>query len=111
MALVAAHADRVDETRLALLEQEVATAVLAAESLRATTQALGAERNSFAAENVLPRIGRTQAALAAGHLTSALTELADVTRAFGGQPIYGTVNDFDAWMTDRAATLTLDPNW
>ncbi|MDD9377734.1 hypothetical protein M8Z33_13910 [Streptomyces sp. ZAF1911] len=41
----------------------------------------------------------------------ALTELAALTRQFGGQPVYGTQEEFDAWMLDASTSLTLDPNW
>lgn len=34
-----------------------------------------------------------------------------MTRDFGGRPIYGTVEEFDRWMADENAGLSLNPNW
>ncbi|MFG2875234.1 hypothetical protein ACGFYU_09535 [Streptomyces sp. NPDC048337] len=111
IALLAARADAAAEARIRLLEQEAATAVLMADALRRTTEQLGRERNAYVAHKVLPRFGRVQAALAGDQPTEALADLAALTREFGGQPLYGTQEEFDVWMLDETTSLTLNPNW
>ncbi|WP_407838079.1 hypothetical protein ACE1OC_19525 [Streptomyces sp. DSM 116496] len=110
IAVVAARADAAAEARVRLLEQEAATAVLVADALRRATERLAGERNASVAREVLPRFGRVQSALAGDRPALALTELAVLTRQFGGQPVYGTQEEFDAWMLDGSTSLTLDPN-
>ncbi|MFZ3499115.1 hypothetical protein ACODT5_38895 [Streptomyces sp. 5.8] len=111
IAVIAARADAAAEARVRLLEQEAATAVLMADALRRATERLAGERNAYVAREVLPRFGRVQAALACDRPARAVAELAALTRQFGGQPVYGTQEEFDAWMLDESAPLTLDPNW
>ncbi|WP_239331804.1 hypothetical protein [Frankia sp. CiP3] len=111
VAIVAARADGVDEPRLQLLEHELMTAVATTAALGDAAEALGRERNAYVAEIVLPRLARVQATLATADPAQALVELAEVTRAFGGQPIFTTMDEFDRWMADRDAVLSLDPNW
>ncbi len=59
---------------------------------------------------MLPQLTRAYT-LAASDPAWAVVELAEVTRAFGGQPIFTTMDEFDRWMADGDAVLTLDPNW
>lgn len=110
IALLAARSDSAAEARIRLLEQEAATAVLMADALRRATEELAAERNAHVAREVLPRFGRVRSALAGDRPAEALAELAALTRQFGGQPVYGTQEEFDAWMLDGSAVLVLDPN-
>jgi hypothetical protein len=111
LALVAARASSADQDRLEVLEREITTAVLTLDELRRTTEELGAERNAYATETVLPRFDFVQAALVEGHPDTALVELATMIGDFGGRPIYGTVEEFDLWMVDENAGLSLNPNW
>ncbi|GGY42228.1 hypothetical protein [Streptomyces tanashiensis] len=111
IALVAARADAAAEARIQLLEREVATAVVMADALHRATGQLGEERNSCVAREVLPRFRVVRDALAGDRPDLALAELAELTRRFGGRPVYGTQQEFDAWMLDESATLVLDPNW
>ncbi|WP_137988408.1 hypothetical protein [Streptomyces vilmorinianum] len=111
IAVVAARADAAAEARVRLLEQEAATAVLMADALRRATERLAKERNAYVAREVLPRFGRVQIALAGDRPAQALADLAELTRQFGGQPVYGTQEEFDTWMLNESTSLTLNPNW
>ncbi|MEU6165988.1 hypothetical protein [Streptomyces tanashiensis] len=70
----------------------------------------GAGAATFAQE-VLPRFRVVRDALAGDRPDLVLAELAELTRRFGGRPVYGTQQEFDAWMLDESATLVLDPHW
>ncbi|WP_322763316.1 hypothetical protein [Frankia sp. Cr2] len=109
-AIVAARADGVAESALRLLERELLTSAATAALLRDEAEALGGERNAYVAAIVLPQLTRAYT-LAASDPARAVVELAEVTRAFGGQPIFTTMDEFDRWMADGDAVLTLDPNW
>ena len=36
--------------------------------------------------------------------------LTELTRTFGGQPLFCTVDEFDRWMADHDIVLVLNPN-
>ncbi|MCU1483163.1 MAG: hypothetical protein JWQ19_3949 [Subtercola sp.] len=110
-ALAAARADRLAEERIAILEAETAAAVMTAAALGDAVEALGAERNAFVTATVLPQLSGALTSLAAARTDDALGRLAEVTRQFAGHPVFCTMAEFDAWMRDPFATLTLDPNW
>ncbi|UOY03723.1 hypothetical protein [Blastococcus sp. PRF04-17] len=110
-ALAAVREDQLPEERIAVLEAETAAAVFTASALGDAVEALGAERNAFVATTVLPQVAGALESLAGAGTDDALHQLAAVTRQFAGQPVFCTMAEFDAWMRDPFATLTLDPNW
>ncbi|WP_456598798.1 hypothetical protein [Blastococcus sp. SYSU DS0616] len=110
-ALAAARERGLAEERIAVLEAETAAAVFTASALGDAVEALGAERNAFVTTTVLPQVAGALESLAVAGTDDALRQLTAVTRQFAGKPVFGTMAEFDAWMRDPLATLTLDPNW
>ncbi|MGH9011594.1 MAG: hypothetical protein ACRDYF_17385, partial [Acidimicrobiia bacterium] len=110
LAVLAAAADRADEARLARLEAEVAVTVALSASLRRSVVELAAEHNAYVAEEVLPRLAAAEEALRSPEPDGAIVQLADLVRAFGGQPLFVSMDEFRRWMLDPSSVLTLDPN-
>jgi hypothetical protein len=110
LALTAAAADRADEARLARLEAEVAVTVALSASLRRSVADLAAEHHAYVADEVLPRLAAAEEALRSHAPDGALAQLADLIRAFGGQPLFVSIDEFRRWMLDPTSVLALDPN-
>lgn len=99
------------EERLAVLEDETASAIATALLLSDVEQALGAERNAYVAATVGPLLDDALIAVTSADPQEGLKRLAEVARCFNGRPLFMTVEEFDAWMADPTASLTLNPNW
>jgi hypothetical protein len=111
LAIVAARADRADLDLLAVLEAEAMTTAATAAVLREATRALGEEQGTYVTRVVLPELAHVHAILGSPDPAGAVGELATATRTHGSQPIFTTIDEFDRWMADHDAPLTLDPNW
>ncbi|MCI2238008.1 hypothetical protein MO973_38120 [Paenibacillus sp. TRM 82003] len=107
--------DRLDEDRIEVLEDETSTALATALLLGQAERALGERRNAHVTATVSPLLDDALIALTdAGpgvHPDEALKRLGEVARCFSGQPLFVTVDEFDAWMADPVASLTMNPNW
>ena len=57
---------------------------------------------------VLPRLDRLSKTMASGGTNEILDDLAGITRAFGGKPLFVTMEEFEAFMANDDLTLTLD---
>ena len=99
------------EERLAVLEDETASAIATAFLLSDVEQALGAERNAYVTATVGPLLDDALIAVTGTEPQEVLKRLAEVARCFNGRPLFVTVEEFDAWMADRTASLTFNPNW
>jgi hypothetical protein len=108
-ATEAARADALDEQCIALLEAETLDAVAAAARLSGAETELGGERNAYVTATVVPLLDDALLAIAEGS-GNAVELLADLATAFAGQPLFCTVDEFDAWMSDDDLALVLDPN-
>lgn len=98
MALVAARQDQADEARLRELEAQLLIATALTEELSALTVQIGAERNSYLAEVVMPQLDVARRALMLEDDDEVLTRFADIVNAFGGKPLFATMAEFDVWM-------------
>jgi len=115
-ALSAARADLaagevVDEELLAVLADETACAIATAILLGEAERALGAERNAYVSATVSPLLDDALIAVTSASPEEALKRLAEVAHCFNGQPLFVTVEEFDAWMGDPTTSLMLNPNW
>jgi len=110
MALAEARAVGAEESRIAALEREVAEGVAWSGLAGEVATALGAERDVQVAETLLPLLHASQLTIAACDWDGALAELSALTAAFGGQPLFCTLAEFDALMADEDLVLVLDPN-
>lgn len=101
----------VDEALLVALEDETASALATAILLGEAERALGEERNAYVSATVGPLLDDALIAVTSADPQEVLKRLAEVARCFNGQPLFVTVDEFDAWMADPMTSLTLDPNW
>jgi hypothetical protein len=101
----------VDGELLDALEDEAASALATAILLGEAEGALGAERNAYVSTTVGPLLDDALIAVACAGPEEVFKRLAEVARCFNGQPLFVTVDEFDAWMADPSAPLTLNPNW
>ncbi|WP_432563981.1 hypothetical protein [Kineococcus sp. SYSU DK003] len=99
------------EERFAVLEDETASAIATAILLGEAERELGAERNAYVSATVGPLLDDALIAVTSAEPDEVLKRLAEVARCFNGQPLFVTVQEFDAWMADATTSLTLDPNW
>jgi len=100
-----------DEELLTALEDETASAIAIAILLGEAERALGEERNAYVSATVGPLLDDALVAVTTADPDEALKRLAEVARCFSGQPLFVTVDEFDAWMADPEQSLTLNPNW
>ncbi|WP_432492586.1 hypothetical protein [Kineococcus auxinigenes] len=110
-ALAAARTERLDDERMQVLDDEAATAVATALLLGQAECALGEQRNAYVTSTVSPLLDDALIAVTSAGPDEALKRLSEVTRCFSGRPLFVTVEEFDAWMADPLASLTMDPNW
>ncbi|GAB7192135.1 hypothetical protein NUM3379_28440 [Kineococcus sp. NUM-3379] len=110
-AITAARADHLDEERIEALEDEAATALATALLLAEAEHALGEQRNAHVTTTVSPLLDDALIAATTASPEEALKRLTEVARCFSGQPLFVTVDEFDAWMADPMTTLTMNPNW
>lgn len=108
-AVEAAREDALEEERIAVLEAERHEAVATALRMREAVQDLGRERDAYLTAVVAPQLDAALLAVLEGS-DDAVALLADLTSAFAGTPVFGTVDEFDAWMRDPDVVLVLDPN-
>ncbi|WP_432489375.1 hypothetical protein [Kineococcus sp. SYSU DK018] len=101
----------IDEERIAVLEDETATAIATAMLLADAERALGEERNAYVTATISPLLDDALIAVTNAGPDEALKRLSEVARCFTGQPLFVTVEEFDAWMADPSTSLTMDPNW
>ncbi|MER5201888.1 hypothetical protein [Streptomyces sp. NPDC002825] len=92
-----------------LLERELLTASLATGLLGTATSALGPR--TYASAVVLPALETARNHLTGPDPATALSALSTLTATESGRPVFLTPEEFDVWMSDEAAPLTLDPNW
>jgi len=106
----AARNARLGDDLIAALEDEaaaIATAMLLGEPERA----LGEERNGDISATISSLLDDALIAVTGADPDEALKRLADVARCFSGQPLFVTVDEFDAWMADPLTSLRMNPNW
>jgi hypothetical protein len=108
-AVAAAKQDGLEEERIALLEAEAAAAVETAVLLSEAERALGEEHNAYITATVAPLLDDALIAAAAGD-EDVVKRLGQLAQSFVGQPVFGTVEEFDLWMSDPLTSLTLNPN-
>jgi hypothetical protein len=96
---------------LAVLEDETASALATAILLGEAERALGEERNAYVSATVGPLLDDALIAVTSAGPDEVLKRLAEVARCFNGQPLFVTVDEFDAWMADPMTSLTMNPNW
>lgn len=101
----------IDVELLAALEDETASALVTAILLGEAERALGEERNAYVSATVGPLLDDALVAVTSAGPDEVLKRLAEVARCFNGQPLFVTVDEFDAWMGDPTTSLTLNPNW
>ncbi|NAZ74292.1 hypothetical protein GTQ99_02475 [Kineococcus sp. T13] len=106
-----AAGEDLDAELLAALEDETASALATAILLGEAERALGEERNTYVSATVGPLLDDALIAVTSAGPDEALKRLAEVARCFTGQPLFVTVDEFDAWMADPMTSLTLNPNW
>jgi hypothetical protein len=111
MSLVAARYDRRSNARTQDLELELLTAAALSEELAALAIHIGVERNAYLSDTVIPRVNAARRSLLLEQDDAVLQHFADTVAAFGRTPLFVTMTEFDAWMTDEDIPLTLDPNW
>ena len=87
----------------------IATALT--EELAALTVHIGAERNAYVANVVMPQLDEARRALLLEDEDEVLGRFSDIVATFGGEPLFTTVAEFDAWMADQDSVLVLDGNW
>ncbi|MGY1763054.1 hypothetical protein ACI79G_15490 [Geodermatophilus sp. SYSU D00779] len=80
---------------------------VAARELREGESALATYEVGFRAQ-VLPRLHRLQSAVATGRPDEVLSDLAGITRSYLGTPLFASLAEFDALMSDQDFTLVLD---
>lgn len=110
MALVAARQDQADERRLRQLEAELLTAAALTEELAQLTTHLGRERNAYVATGVMPKLDAARRALLLDDDDDVLRCFGEIVSAFGREPLFTTLVEFDVWMRTTEA-LVLDGNW
>ncbi|NIZ91385.1 hypothetical protein [Kineococcus rubinsiae] len=103
--------ESVDADLLALLEDETACAIATAMLLGETERALGDARDAYVSATVGPLLDEALNAITSASPEEALKRLGEATRCFDGQPLFVTVDEFDAWMADPTTSLTMNPNW
>ena len=101
----------IDAELLAALEDETASAIATAILLGEAERALGEERNAYVSATVGPLLDDALIAVTSAGPDEVLKRLAEVARCFNGQPLFVTVDEFDAWMADPTTSLMLNPNW
>jgi hypothetical protein len=94
--------------RAHLLERELLTASLTSGLLGSAASALGPATHASAV--VLPGLKAVREQLAGTDPAAALSDLAALTAAEAGRPVFMTPEEFDAWTTSEDAPLVLDPN-
>lgn len=109
LALAAGRLAEIDEARFEQLEAEVLIALEMEEALREAVRALAAEFDAAMAETVYPALSAVEASLDGTDGDDALRPLADLSRVFGGSPLFRTQAEFDDWMLDDGP-LFLNPN-
>ncbi|WEH34734.1 hypothetical protein PZB75_16075 [Streptomyces sp. AM 4-1-1] len=110
-ALVAARAGGAEDDATELLERELLTASATSGLLSHAIGQLDDKRATHATAVVLPQLSEVRQELAMSDPVGALSALAELTCAVGGQPVFVTQTEFDRWMADEDAVLNLDPNW
>jgi hypothetical protein len=108
-AVAAAKKDGLEEERIALMEAEAAAAVETAVLLSEAERALGEKHNAYLTSTVAPLLDDTLIAAAAGD-EDVVKRLGQLAQSFAGQPLFGTVEEFDLWMSNPLSSLTLNPN-
>lgn len=96
-----------DEQYAQLLELTARTEATAQAQLAELSETAMHYDTAFA-ERVLPALERLNANHGFRSPDAVLTDLADITRAYGGRPIFTTMHRFDAFMNDPLSTLNLD---
>jgi hypothetical protein len=109
MALVAARQDHADQERLRELEDQLLIATALTEELSALTVHIGGERNAYVAHVVMPKFDTARRALMLEADDEVLARFARIVSTFGGEPLFTTMGEFDAWMKDDAV-FVLDGN-
>lgn len=111
MAVIAARQAKVGDQRLAALEEELLTAAVLTEELSQLTTRVGVRSDAYLGQVVMPRLDEARRALVLGEDDHVLGRFADIVAALGQEPLFTTMQEFDAWMADKHAVLTLDGNW
>lgn len=110
-ALATARAERLDEERVEALAGEVSDALAVAMLLAEAERALGDQRNAYVTATVGPLLEDALLAVTSTETLDGLERLVAVARCFSGQPLFVTLDEFDAWMADHTTSLDLNPNW
>ena len=90
-----------------LLRQTAELQAAAALELRDVASALADYEVGFR-DHVLPRLERLNASLASGEPDDVLADLAGISRAYLGTPLFASLAEFDELMGDDGFTLVLD---
>jgi hypothetical protein len=100
MALIAARQDQADQARVRELEEQLLIAAALTEELSALTVHIGGVRNAYVANVVMPQLDAARRALMLEDDDEVLVRFAEIVSTFGGQPLFTTMAEFDAWMKD-----------
>ncbi|MCK9893608.1 hypothetical protein [Frankia sp. AgB32] len=111
LALSATRGRRTYPDRLIILAAEAITTTATAASLRALTHQLAVDHHAAFTDDMLPRLAALTTTLGSSQPGISVDGLTTLTTNFAAKPSMSTVDEFDQWMADRTATLTLDPNW
>ncbi|OLL76881.1 hypothetical protein Ae168Ps1_5301c [Pseudonocardia sp. Ae168_Ps1] len=111
LAIAAVHSGDPGDDGLALLETEAGAAAEAAALLGAAGAALGAESGAYAETTVVPEVDHALWSSVDADPESGLTELVELAEGSDGTPLFVSLDEFDAWMSDPLTTLSLTTSW
>ena len=109
LALAAGRLAALDRAKLEQLEAEVLIALEMEEALREAVSALAADFDAAMTDTVYPALSAIEASLDSADSDDVLRPLAELSRVFGGSPLFTTQAEFDDWMLAEGP-LFLNPN-
>jgi hypothetical protein len=109
-ATTAIREDADGRTRAAGTRTGTELAVRLAETRRETITTVGRRRNDDMRTSVLPLLASTEAAIGSSQPSAAMSSLAQLNAALGGELTLSGVSELDAWMREPRAVLRLNPN-